>query len=61
MKTNQRARKVWKTRAWAGMLAVLLLASVEFWMVCRFGHDCGGISSRSASDAPALSDMVAVR
>jgi hypothetical protein len=61
MKTNERARKVWQTRTWAGMLAVLLLASVEFWMVCRFGHDCGGTTSLPGNDAPALCDLVAVR
>jgi len=61
MKTNQHARKVWKARIWTGMLAVLLLASAEFWMVCRFGHNCGRISSPVADDVPGLSDLVAAR
>jgi hypothetical protein len=61
MKTNPHAREVWRTRKWAGMLAILLLASAEFWMVCRLGHDCGEITSVPGNDAPGLSDLVAVR
>ena len=61
MKTNQRARKVWKLRVWAGLLAMLLLASAEFWMVCRFGHECGQITSPPGNQAPGLSDLLAAR
>jgi hypothetical protein len=61
MKTNRRARKVWKVRVWAGLLAVLMLASAEFWMVCRLGHECGQITSPPGKEAPCLSDLLAAR
>jgi hypothetical protein len=61
MKTNPRARKVRKARVRAGLLAVLVLASAEFWMVCRFGQECGQITSPSGNEAPGLSDLVAAR
>ena len=61
MKTSQRSRKVWKARVWAGLVAVLLLASAEFWMVCRFGHKCGQITVPPGNEAPALSDLLATR
>jgi hypothetical protein len=61
MKTNQRARKVCKIRIWAGLVAVVLLLSAEFWMVCRFGHECGQITSPPGNEAPALSDLLAAR
>jgi hypothetical protein len=61
MKTNERARKIRKARISAGLLAVLMLAFGEFWMVCRFGHDCGQISSPPGNEAPALSDLIAAR
>ena len=58
MKTNHHARTVWKRRIWAGLVAVLLLVSAEFWMVCRFGHRCGQISSPPGNEGPALSDLL---
>lgn len=61
MKTNEHARKVRQARIWVGLLAVLVLVSAEFWMVCRFGHDCGQITSPPGNQAPALSDLVAAR
>ena len=61
MKTNEHARGLRKAQTWAGLLTVLVLASVEFWMVCRFGHGCGQITSPPANQAPALSDLVAAR
>jgi flagellar biogenesis protein FliO len=61
MKTNHRAHTARKLRIWAGLLVVLLLISAEFWMVCRFGHECGQISSPPGTEAPALSDLLAAR
>jgi hypothetical protein len=61
MRINEHVRKVWKLRVWAGLLTVLLLASVEFWMVCRFGHDFGGTTSPQGNEAPGLSDLLAAR
>ena len=61
MKTNAHARELRKARIWVGLLAVLVLVSAEFWMVCRFGHDCGQITSPPGNQAPALSDLVAAR
>jgi hypothetical protein len=61
MKTNEHARKVWKLRIRAGLLTVLLLASAEFWMVCRFGHNYGRITSPPGNEAPGLSDLLAAR
>jgi hypothetical protein len=61
MKTNHQARLVLKLRVWAGTLAVLLLVSAEFWMVCHFGHDCGQISSQPAVQVPAIADWFAAR
>jgi len=43
------------------MLAVLLLVSAEFWMVCRLGHQCGQFNVQSALPAPALGDLLAAR
>ncbi len=61
MKTNERARKMWKVRVWAGLLSVLLLASAEFWMVCRWGQEGGRISSPTGTEVASLSDLVAGR
>jgi hypothetical protein len=61
MKTNQCARQIRKLQIWAGMLAVLLLVSGEFWMVFRLGHKCGQFNMQSALPAPALSDLLAAR
>jgi hypothetical protein len=61
MKTKQQARQVLKLRVWAGTLAVLLLVSAEFWMVCRFGHDCGQITSQPAVRVPAIADWFAAK
>ena len=43
------------------MLAVLLLTSTEFWMVCHFGHACGQFNVQSEMPAPALSDLLAAK
>ncbi len=43
------------------MLAVLLLVSAEFWMVCLFGHTCGQFNLQSPAPAPALGDLFAAR
>ena len=43
------------------MLAVLLLVSAEFWMVCHFGHACGQFNVQSDIPAPALSDLLPAR
>ena len=59
MRTNEHARRVWKVRVWAGLLTVLLLASVEFWMVCRFGSTYGTTTSPAGNEAPAMSDLLA--
>jgi hypothetical protein len=61
MKTNQKARRIWKLRVWAGTAAVLLLVSAEFWMVCRFGRDCGQFTRQPAVQAPAIADWFAAR
>ena len=61
MKTNQHARQVRKLRVWAGMLAVLLLVSAEFWMVCHFGRTCGQFNVQPGIPAPALGDLLAAR
>jgi len=61
MKTNEHARRVWKVRQWAGLLAVLLLASAELLMVCRLGHGCGQISTQPPIQIPPISDWFAAR
>jgi hypothetical protein len=61
MKTNHYARQVLKVRVWASTLAVLLLVSAEFWMVCRFGHDCGQVTSQPVVQVPAISDWFVAR
>jgi flagellar biogenesis protein FliO len=61
MKTNAHARKVLKLRYGAGLLAILLLVSAEFWMVCRLGQRCGQITTQPTVPAPAISDLFAAR
>ena len=61
MKTNSHARKVLKLQYWAGLAAVLLLVSAEFWMVCRLGQKCGQIATQPTVPAPAISDLFAAR
>jgi hypothetical protein len=39
MKMNRTFRQ-WRKRVWAGLLVLVALACAEFWMVCRFSHDC---------------------
>ncbi len=45
----------------AGLLAVLLLVSAEFWMVCRFGGRCGQVSSQPPVQVPAVGDWFATK
>jgi hypothetical protein len=61
MKTNVHARKVWKLRYWASLLAFLLLVSAEFWMACRLGHACGQTSTQPPVPVPAIGDLFAAR
>jgi hypothetical protein len=61
MKTTTHARKVLKVQHWVGLLAVLLLVSAEFWMVCSLGHACGQVTTSSAIPVPAIGDMFAAR
>ena len=43
------------------MVAVLLLVSAEFWMVCRVGHACGRFNAQPVIQGPALGDLLAAR
>jgi hypothetical protein len=61
MKTNHQARQVLRLRIWASTLAVLLLVSAEFWMVCRFGHDCGQTTAQPVVQGPAIADWFAAK
>ena len=61
MKINEHARKVLKLRHWAGLVAFLLLVSVEFWMACRLGHACGQTTAQPAVPVPAIGDLFAAR
>jgi hypothetical protein len=61
MKTTKHARRVRQIRVWAGMVAILLLVSAEFWMVCSFGHACGQVNPQPVMHAPALGDLLAAR
>jgi hypothetical protein len=61
MKTNAHARKVLRLRYWAGLLAVLLLVSAEFWMVCRLGHGCAQMAAQPAVPVPGIGDLFAAR
>jgi hypothetical protein len=61
MKINERARKVMKLRVRAGMLAILLLASAEFWMVCHSGRTCGQFNAQPAIQTPSLGELIAAR
>ena len=61
MKTNRTARKVLKLRHVAGLAAVLLLVSAEFFMVCRLGHECGQQVTQPAVQMPAIGDWFAPR
>ncbi len=61
MKTNRRALKTLKVRHAAGLLAVLLLLSAEFWMICLAGHGCGQFAGQPRPTAPAISDCFAAR
>lgn len=45
----------------AGLLAVLLLVSAELWMLCRFGHGYGQVSTQPAVQVPAMGDWFAAR
>lgn len=40
MKTNRTLRTLGRLRLWTGLLALLLIGCVEFWMVCRISRDC---------------------
>ena len=59
MKTNEHAQKVLKIRYTAGLLAVLLLVSAEFLMVCNLGRGCGQLSAPLAVQLPAMGDWFA--
>jgi hypothetical protein len=59
MKIGEHARKALKARIGAGLVAVLLSASAQFWMERRFGHECGQITSPPGNEAPAFSDWLA--
>jgi hypothetical protein len=61
MKTNEHARRVLKLRHAAGLVAVLLLVSAEFWMVCRLGRECGQHLTQPAVQVPAIGDWFAAR
>ena len=61
MKISHQARQVLKLRVWAGTLAVLLLASAELWMVCRFGRDCGQVTTQPVVQIPAIADWFIAR
>jgi diadenosine tetraphosphatase ApaH/serine/threonine PP2A family protein phosphatase len=61
MKTNHQARQVLKLRVWASTVAVLVLASAEFWMVCHVGHDCGQMTAQPVVQVPAIADWFAAR
>ena len=61
MKTNHQAQQMLKLRVWASTLAVLLLVSAEFWMVCRFGHDCGQLTAQPVAQVPGIADWFAAR
>ena len=50
-----------KLRVRAGMLAVLLLASAEFWMVCHSGRACGQFNAQPAIQAAGLGELLAAR
>ena len=41
------------------MIAVVLLVSAEFWMVCRFGQACGQFGPQPVMQTPALGDLLA--
>jgi hypothetical protein len=56
MKTNEHANEILKVRYGAGLLAVLLLVSVEFWMVCNLGRSCGQFTFAPAVQVPAMGD-----
>ncbi len=43
------------------MLAVLLLVSAEFWMLCGLGYKCGQFNVQSPVPAPALGDLFAAK
>jgi hypothetical protein len=61
MKTTEHARKVLKLRHWAGLLAVLLLVSAEFCLVCHFGHRCGQVTAQPAVQVPGIGDLFVAR
>jgi hypothetical protein len=61
MKTIHQARQVLRVRVWARTLAILVLASGELWMVCRFGHDCGQITTQPTVQVPGIADWFAAR
>jgi hypothetical protein len=61
MKTKHQARQGLKLQIWASTLAVLVLASAEFWMVCRLGHDCGQVTTQPAVQVPAIADWFVAR
>jgi len=61
MKTIHDARQVLELRIWAGMLAVLLLASAEFWMASRLGHKYGQVTSQPVVQVPAIGDWFVPR
>lgn len=59
MKTNEHARKVLKVRRTAGLLALLLLLSAEFWVFWCFGHSCGHTTAQPQAPVPAIGDWFA--
>ena len=61
MKTNERANRILKLRHWVGLLAVVLLLSAEFCMVCVAGHGCGQFAGQPTLQAPSISDCFATR
>ena len=61
MKTNEHAKKVLKLRHWVGLLAVVVLLSAEFYMVCVAGHGCGRYAGQPVLHAPSISDCFAAR
>ncbi|HVM50485.1 MAG TPA: hypothetical protein VMU04_20840 [Candidatus Acidoferrum sp.] len=60
MKTNTAARRVFRNRVRAGMVAVVLLVSVELCMLCRLPSGCQRVSP-AANEAPPISDLLAAQ
>lgn len=61
MRTNHQVRQGLRLRVWASTIAVLVLASAEVWMVCRFGLDCGQVTTQPVVQVPGVADWFAAR